>query len=191
MRHRRTGSGDEWSTVPGQPHDGGDGRSPTDDISSWREASPGVAAASESGGNGAGRSHSAVAPHDRPQPSDAALDAPARNGRLDDSAARTGEPRRLDDAFAGDSPDGNLSFDGLEEETEEDEEGYSFVTGQMARLAREPSYQALTRRLARRRRWRAGLAEGLLLLDVGLTLVALVVAQQYRAVLAHLVPVVL
>ncbi len=101
----------------------------------------------------------------------------------DESASYTEDPQTPYPDTAAD--------DELPDETEEDEEGYSFVTGQMARLAREPSYQALTRRLARRRRWRAGLAEGLLLLDVGLTLLALVVAQQYRAVLAHLVPVVL
>jgi hypothetical protein len=68
-------------------------------------------------------------------------------------------------------------------------EDFEFVTGQMARLARDPDYARLQQLLARRRRRRALLVELTLALDLTVTFAALFLAQQYRVVLSHIVPV--
>jgi exopolysaccharide biosynthesis polyprenyl glycosylphosphotransferase len=70
-----------------------------------------------------------------------------------------------------------------------DDEGFEFITGRMARLARDPEYSRFQRQLARRRRMRTSLIELTLIFDVVLTLIALVLAERYRNVLSHLVPV--
>jgi exopolysaccharide biosynthesis polyprenyl glycosylphosphotransferase len=74
---------------------------------------------------------------------------------------------------------------------DDDDEDFHYITGRMAKLTRDPEYRTLQRRLANRRRFRSRLIELTLVLDLSLSVAALVLAQHYRQVLSGVVPVTL
>lgn len=73
----------------------------------------------------------------------------------------------------------------------DDEELQRHITTRMAMLTRDPRYMRMQRTLANRRRARSRLYEFNFVLDVALSLFALVVAQHYRAILSRFLPVTL
>lgn len=76
-----------------------------------------------------------------------------------------------------------------DEDDAEDDEFQSYTTGRMAQLQRDPSMARIQHLLASRRRTRTRLTELTLVLDLTVTVVALLLAQQYRAVLSRVLPI--
>jgi exopolysaccharide biosynthesis polyprenyl glycosylphosphotransferase len=77
----------------------------------------------------------------------------------------------------------------LSDDEDENAAFQSFITGRMAKLQRDPNIARIQRLLASRRRTRSRLTELTLTLDLTLSIIALLLAQQYRDVLSHVVPV--
>lgn len=85
-------------------------------------------------------------------------------------------------------PGANLPSISVENADDDDDDPLT-ITGRMARQTRDPTYFRLQQLLARRRRRRSALVELTLVVDLIITFASLILAQQYREVLSHIVPV--
>ena len=71
---------------------------------------------------------------------------------------------------------------------DDEEELQRFVTTRMAALTRDPGYARVQRRLAARRRKRGALGEVMMLIDIGISLLALLIVSQYQEPLYQFLP---